>query len=70
MTMRPYSANVYALSKVWFKCSSVKLRVQLIQLIQLILQKNLCYIKTVLRNKLVLFRKENDGGLGLMCIKI
>ena len=27
ITMRPYSANTYALSKVWFKCGSINLRV-------------------------------------------
>ena len=28
LTLRPYSANTYALSKVWFKCSNINLRVQ------------------------------------------
>ena len=28
LTMRPYTANVYTLSKVWFKCSSINLRSQ------------------------------------------
>ena len=28
LTLRPFSANTYALSKVWFKCSSVNLRNQ------------------------------------------
>ena len=28
LTLRPFSANNYALSKVWFKCSSINLRNQ------------------------------------------
>ena len=28
ITLRPFSANTYALSKVWFKCSAINLRIQ------------------------------------------
>ena len=28
LTQRPFSANCYALSKVWFKCAAINLRVQ------------------------------------------
>jgi hypothetical protein len=66
MTMRPYSANTYALSKVWFKCSSVNLRVQDInsQVKSWLYQD--CFEKP---SELVLYRQAEDGGLGLFHVK-
>ena len=70
LTMRPHSANTYALSKVWFKCNCINLRVcdyatitsQVKQwLYQDLLQKP---------SELALHRTFQDGGLGLFNVKI
>ena len=70
MTMRPYSANTYALSKVWFKCSSVNLRVQDINSINSHVKSWLyqdCFEKP---GELVLYQQAEDGGLGLLPVKM
>ena len=66
LTLRPYSANTYVLSKVWFKCSSVNLRVQDITTINRSVKSWLyqdCLEKPC---ELVLYRQSKDGGLGLL----
>ena len=60
LTLRPYSANTYVISNVWFKCSSVNLRVQDITTINS--QINPSHFKP---SVLVLFEKTKDGGLRL-----
>ena len=70
ITMRPYSANSYALSKVWFKCSSINLRVQDINIINSQVKSWMyqdCFEKP---GELVLYRDSKDGGLGLLNVKI
>ena len=70
ITLRPFSANTYALSKVWFKCSSVNLRNQDINYINSQVKGWLyqdCFEKP---NELVLYRDSSSGGLGLFNVKI
>ena len=70
LTLRPYSANTYALSKVWFKCSSINLRVQDINTINSQVKGWLyqdCFEKP---SETVLYRDSTDGGLGLFNVKI
>ena len=65
LTLRPYSANTYALSKVWFKCSSINLRTQDIDTITSQVKSWLyqdCFEKP---SELVLHRDSHAGGLGL-----
>ena len=70
LTQRPYSANCYALSKVWFKCPVVNLRVQDIQAINSQV-KSWMYQDLLLKpSELVLYRGGLDGGLGLLNVKI
>ena len=70
LTLRPFSANTYALSKVWFKCSSINLRVQDINTINSQVKGWLyqdCFEKP---SETVLYRDSTDGGLGLFNVKI
>ena len=69
LTLRPFSANNYALSKVWFKCSSINLRTQDIDNISSQVKSWLyqdCFEKP---NELVLYRESHAGGLGLFHVK-
>ena len=70
LTLRPYSANTYVMSKVWFKCSSMNLRVQDITSINSSVKSWLyqdCFEKP---SELVLYRSPQDGGLGLFNVKM
>ena len=64
LTLRPYSANTYVLSKVWFKCSSVNLRVQDITTINISVKFCLCQDCLEKPCELVFFSKSKNGGLG------
>ena len=70
LTLRPFSVNTYVLSKVWFKCSSLHLRVQDITTINSNVKAWLyqdCFEKP---SELVLFRQIKDGGLGLFNVRM
>ena len=70
LSQRPFSANCYALSKVWFKCCVVNLRVQDINGINS-LTKSWLYQDLLLKSsELVLYRNTVDGGLGLHNVKV
>ena len=65
MVARPFSINTYCLSKVWFRTSSLDLREGDIAAIT---SKAKSYIYPDLLQKpseVTLFRKVQDGGLGL-----
>ena len=69
-TLTPLSANTYALSKVWFKCSAVNLKIQDINVINSQVKGWLyqdCFEKP---SEIVLYRDTEDGGLGLFNVKI
>ena len=70
ITLRPYSANAYALAKVWFKCSSVNLRLQDINFINSQVKSWLYQDCLEKPSELILFRESKDGGLGLFSVKI
>ena len=70
LTLRPYSANTYALSKVWFKCSSVNLRNQDIDSITSQVKSWLYQDCLEKPSELVLYRHSLVGGLGLFHVKI
>ena len=70
LTLRPFSANTHALSKVWFKCSSVNLRNQDIDTINSQVKSWLYQDCLEKPNELVLYRDSQDGGLGLFHVKI
>ena len=67
---RPYSANCYALAKVWFKCCVVNLRVQDINAINSLIKSWLYQDLLLKPSELVLFRGNEAGGLGLLNVKI
>ena len=70
LTLRPLSANTYALSKVWFKCSSVNLRNQDIDSINSQVKSWLYQDCLEKPSELVLYRNTQAGGLGLFHVKI
>ena len=70
LTLRPFSANTYALSKVWFKCSSVNLRNQDIDTINSQVKSWLYQDCLEKPSELVLYRDIHDGGLGLFHVRI
>ena len=69
LSQRPFSANCYGLSKVWFKCGSVNLRVQDIKNITSQIKSWLYQDLLIKPSELVLYRSTEDGGLGLMNVK-
>ena len=70
LSQRLFSANCYALSKVWFKCSVVNLRVQDISSINSSVKSWLYQDLLLKPSELVLFRSTEDGGLGLHNVKV
>ena len=69
LVCRPFSVNSYALSKVWYRTHSVDLRVGDISTLTS-LSKSYIYQDMLEKpSELVLFRKVNQGGLGLFNIK-
>ena len=70
LTMRPFSANTYALSKVWFKCSSINLRVCDYTAITSQVKQWMYQDMFYKPSELVLYRECSQGGLGLMCVRI
>ena len=70
LILRPYSANNFALSKVWFKCSSVNLRNQDIDSITSQVKSWLYQDCLEKPSELVLFRDNKVGGLGLFNVRI
>ena len=70
LTLRPYTANTYALSKVWFKCSSLNLRTQDINSINSQVKSWMYQDCLEKPSELTLYRKTENGGLGLFNVKI
>ena len=70
LTLRPFSANTYALSKVWFKCGSVNLRNQDIDNINSQVKSWLYQDCLEKPSELILHRDTQAGGLGLFNVKI
>ena len=70
LTLRPFSANTYALSKVWFKCSSINLRNQDTDTITSQIKSWLYQDCLEKPSELVLYRNVQDGGLGLFHVRV
>ena len=68
LILRPLSANTYALSKVWFKCSSINLRAQDIDTITSQVKSWLYQDCLEKPSELVLY--SYVGGLGLFHVKV
>ena len=69
LTQRPFSANCYGLSKVWFKCGAVNLREGDIKSINSQVKSWLYQDLLLKPSELVLYRQPEDGGLGLFNVK-
>ena len=65
LTCRPWSVNCYALSKVWFKCHTVDLRVADINSITSKIKSWLYQDQLEKPEEMVIYRPINAGGLGL-----
>ena len=70
LSQRAFSANCYALSKVWFKCSVVNLRVQDQLSITSQIKSWLYQDMLIKPSELVLYRGTELGGLGLINVNI
>ena len=70
ISIRSYSVNTYALSKVWFKCSSINLRMQDINAINSQVKSWLYQDCLEKPSELVLYRQSEQGGLGLLSVKV
>ena len=70
LTLRPFSANIFALSKVWFRSSTVNLRESDFDAINSSIKKWL-YADLLLKpEELLLYRPTYFGGLGLTSVKL
>ena len=70
LTLRSYTANTYALSKVWYKCGSINLRAQDIGVINSQIKSWVYQDLLEKPSELVLYRDPKDGGLGMLNVKI
>ena len=69
LVSRPYSLNTYCLSKVWFRTSSVDLREGDIATMTSKI-KSYCYQDLLQKpSEVTLFRRVQDGGLGLQHVR-
>jgi hypothetical protein len=70
ITLRPYSANTFALSKVWFKCNSINLRLSDINTINSQVKSWMYQDCLEKPSETILYRDNKDGGLGLFHVRI
>ena len=69
VSMRPWSINSFALSKVWFRCHSVDLRVADVTAITSSVKSWLYADMFEKPSEVVMFRPPSYGGLGVMSPK-
>ena len=69
LTMRPWSVNSFVLSKVWFRCSSVDLRVADITAILSSVRSWLYADMFEKPSEMVMCRPISYGGLGVLAVK-
>jgi hypothetical protein len=69
VTMRPWSINSYALSKVWFRCHSVDLRTADILAISRSVKSWMYADMFEKPAEMIMFRPTFYGGLGVLCPK-
>ena len=70
ITQRPWSANCYALSKVWFRCYSIDLRLLDVSAINSKVKSWLYADQLIKPEEKVLFRPVQYGGLGLLSVQV
>jgi hypothetical protein len=70
LTQRPWSANCYALSKVWFRCHSIDLRQLDVTAINSKIKSWLYADQLIKPDEKVLVRPTHWGGLGLFNVQI
>ena len=69
LSMRPWSVNSYALSKVWFKCGSVDLREGDITAINSSIKSWMYADLLVKPSQAVMCRPSYYGGLGVFSVR-
>ena len=69
LSSRPWSINSYALTKVWFRCHTVDLRVSDISSVTSKVKSWLFQDQLEKPEEMILFRPITQGGLGLHNIK-
>ena len=69
LTMRPWSINCYVLSKVWFRCGSVDLRVSDLSAISSSVKSWLYADLLEKPSESVMCRPATNGGLGVASVK-
>ena len=69
LTQRPWSINSYALSKVWYKCNCIDLRVADITSITSKVKTWLYADQFEKPEELILYRPSSKGGLGMQSVK-
>ena len=68
LNMRPQSVNIYAFSKLLYKCNTIHPRIE-DENFFCMTAKSFIYADFLkMPNKYVLYREIIDGGLGLICI--
>ena len=70
LTLRPHSTNLYAFSKILYKCNTIAPRVSDLQHFNSAAKKFIYADLLIKPTELILFRDINQGGLGLTCIKM
>ena len=69
LSMRPFSVNSFVLSKVWFRCSSVDLRVGDISAINSAVKSWMYADMFEKPSENIMCRPARDGGLGVQSVK-
>ena len=69
ITERPHSVNTYCLSKVWFRCATLPLRVCDFSVINSTVKSWIYADQLEKPSEIVLFRPRKSGGLGLHNVK-
>ena len=70
LSLRSHSLNTYCLSKLWFKCSSINLRVCDHEKITSNIKSWLFQDQLVKPEEFVLYRPRSQGGLGLVNVEV
>jgi hypothetical protein len=70
LTQRPWSINSYALSKVWYECNSVHLRLADISSITSKVKSWLYADQFEKPEELILYRPSTHGGLGMHHVEV
>ena len=69
LSSRPWSLNSYCLTKLWYRCGCLNLRVGGSSTIMSTVKSWLCQDMLEKPQEMVTFRQTELGGLGLHCVK-